>query len=129
MHENELDLIHERNAFLTQIIKDNRLHEKYCSAFSTAKGDFANMFQGMAERNCYCWLDKDNEAEEGKGFAAYHIESKTLGTVAYKNRHFAYVFLLKDHPNLSPNYEDPNYWGKSFYIVEVTVQIPTESTE
>jgi hypothetical protein len=119
----------EQINFLTQIIKYNRLHEKYCAAFSTAKGDFANMFQGMAEKSCYCWLDKDNVAEEGKGFASYHIESKTLGTVGYKNRHYAYLLLLKEHPDLSPNHEDPNYWGKSYYIVEVTVQTPTESTE
>lgn len=115
----------EQIAHLTQIIKANRLHEDTCVAFSTAPNDFAgfgSLFQGMAEKECHCWLDADNRSEEGKGFASYHLISKELGTQGYVNRHGAVLALLHAHPYLSTVRLSENHWSKTYSIVEVTIQ-------
>ena len=117
----------EQIAHLTAIIKANRLHEPTCVAFHLPVNDFAgfgNMFQGMAEKECHCWLDADNRSEEGKGFASYHLASKELGTTGYVNRHGAYLALLDAHPDLSSDSKSENHWSKTYAIVEVTIQLP-----
>ena len=116
--------------FLTDIIKANRLHEAYCPAFGTAKGDFANMFSGMLEKQCDCWLDKDNRTEEGRAVGVYHIETKTLLQDAfYVNRFYAREHILETYPDLSADPKSDNYWANTYYIVEVTVGPAPETTE
>lgn len=130
MHYNELDYIHEKIAFLTDIIKDNQLHEADCVAFSLPKhhsGPFGT-FASMADDQCHCWLDKDNTPEPGQAFSWYHKETKELHTQGYLNRFHTLTALLQAHPDLSRDKKSENYWGKTFYIVPVTIN-PTESTE
>ena len=116
--------------FLTSIIKAYRLHEDYCAAFSTTKGDFAGMFSGILERECHCWLDKDNRAPEGEGFGLYHIESKELLRDAYYvNRFYTREHILERLPHLSADPKSEDYWGKTYYIVEVTLKTESETTE
>lgn len=110
----------EQIAALTKIIKDNRLHEAHCPAFSTSKGgDFTSMFQGMAEKSCHCWLDKGNTSEPGTGFGYYNQATKLIENVAYRNRHDAYNNLI-DHQGYSEDKEDAKYWWKHYMIVPIT---------
>lgn len=118
----------EQIDFLSQIIKANRLHESHCPAFNPHKGDFANMFQSLTEQQCHCWLDQDNCAPYGGGFAAYHIENKKIDGEAYINRYYAVQRLLSFHPEVSEDTKAENYWGKTYYIVPVTTTAK-ESTE
>lgn len=132
MHYNELDHIHEKIAFLTDIIKANKLHEPTCVAFSLPK-DHAGTFgfaASMANGQCHCWLDKDNRAEQGKAFAVYHIENKEiLHDAFYVNRHHTREHILDRLPHLSADPKSPDYWGKTYYIIEVTLSQPAESTK
>lgn len=130
MHENELDYVQEKIAFLTSIIKANKLHEPDCVAFSLPK-DHSGAFgfaASMADSKCHCWLDQDNRAPEDHAFTYYHLKEQKLATTGYVNRYGAVQALLKHNQHLSRDKSDANYWGKSYAIVEVTVQ-PTESTE
>jgi hypothetical protein len=130
MHYNELDHIHEKIAFLTDIIRANKLHEPDCAAFSLPKdhsGPFGS-FASMSESQCHCWLDMDNRAEPGKAFTWYHKPTEELHTVPFINRYGTLHTLLKSHPELSRDKESENYWGKTFYILPVETDA-TESTE
>jgi hypothetical protein len=130
MHYNELDHIHEKIAFLTDIIKANRLHEPDCAAFSLPKdhsGPFGS-FASMSESQCHCWLDKDNIPEPGQAFSWYRKETEELHTEGYLNRFHTLNALLKAHPDLSRDKKSENYWGKTYYLIPVTIN-STESTE
>lgn len=130
MHYNELDGIHTEIAFLKQIIKDNKLHQVECVAFSLPKdhGGPFGFASSMLDPQCHCWLDKDNRAEENHAFAWYRIKDIKLGTTGYINRYYAVKALLEEHPELSAVRSYPNYWAKTYSIVEVTVP-ETESTK
>ena len=128
MHYNELDHIHETIAFLTDIIKANKLHEPTCVAFSLPKdhsGPFGSL-TSMTESHCHCWLDKDNTPEPGQAFAWYHKETEELSSLGYINRFHTVHALLEAHPDLSRDKKSEKYWGKTFYIVPVTIN-STES--
>lgn len=130
MHYNELDHIHEKIAFLTDIIKANKLHEPDCVAFSLPKdhsGPFGT-FASMSEDQCHCWLDRDSTPKPGEGFSWYHKSTEELHTVAYLNRYHTLIDLLKAHPELSRDKKSENYWGKTYYLLPVSIN-PTESTE
>lgn len=119
-------------SFLMQIIKDNKLHEGNCVAFTLPKdhGGPFGFISSSLESHCHCWLDKDNRAEEGMGFSYYHIKDAELGTnLAYTNRYNTVKALLEDHPELSNVRSDPNHWSKTYAIVEVKVKPLTESAE
>lgn len=121
-------------AFLNQIIKDNKLHESHCVAFSTSK-DSTGLFGSLtfsSEKYCHCWLDRENRAPEGEGFGIYDIKNEELlQELFFVNNYFAVKNLLKDHPELSKQPSDDNYWRKFFYIIPVSLQpatlTPTES--
>jgi hypothetical protein len=116
--------------FLIDIIKANKLHEPDCVAFSLPK-DHSGPFgftASMAYGHCHCWLDKDNRAEDGHAFTWYHLTNTELGKTGYVNRYGTVKALLESNEYLSRNRSDANYWGKSYAIVEVTLQ-PTESSE
>lgn len=115
----------EQIAHLTQIIKSNRLHEEHCAAFSTLKGDFAGMFQGMAEKECHCWLDKDTTSGPGTGFGHYNQETKQIEQRCYDNRYYAYRDLI-DTMGFSEDKESAEYWWKHYMIIPVTLKT-TES--
>jgi hypothetical protein len=130
MHYNELDHIHEKIAFLTDIIKANRLHEPDCAAFSLPKdhsGAFGGLFS-MADDYCHCWLDRDNPPEPGQAFSWIHIKDKELHTIGYINRFHTLTALLEAYPELSRDKKSENYWGKTYYLIPVTIN-STESTE
>jgi hypothetical protein len=117
-------------SFLKQIIKENRLHERNCIAFTLPKeySGALGFTAGMFEKECHCWLDKDNRAPEGHAFAYFHIRDKELAPTGYVNRYYAVQHLLEDHPELSAVRTDPNHWSKTYYIVEVSIN-PQESAE
>lgn len=124
-HENELDYIHKKIAVLTNIIKDNQLHEKHCVAFAPSK-DHAGPFgflASAADKYCHCWLDKDNRAPEGEGFGLYHIKNDELSQEKfYLNNYYAVEDLLKYHPELSKDPKADNYWRKTYYVLPVKLQ-------
>lgn len=109
--------------FLTNLVKDNQLHEPYCVAFSLPKhhsGSFG-FAASMADPYCHCWLDKDNKAPEGQAFGVYNKATEELGPVAYVNRYYARLGILQD-TKLSPEKNTEGYWGSQYLIVEVSVQ-------
>lgn len=110
-------------AFLKQIIKDNKLHEVNCVAFSLPKdhGGPFGFASSMLDGQCHCWLDKDNQAEENHAFTWYHIKDEKLASMGFINRHYAVKGLLDQFPELSHVKSDPNYWAKTYSIVEVTI--------
>jgi hypothetical protein len=116
--------------FLTQIIKANRLHEPYCVAFDTYKGVLANPFASMIEKECHCWLDKDNKAEDGKGFGIYNVQDKTLLHEAFFiNRYYTRRHILAIFPNLSEDPKSDDYWSKHYLIVPVQIRPTAEGTD
>lgn len=130
MHENELDYVQEKIAFLTSIIKANKLHEPDCVAFSLPK-DHSGAFgfaASMADGQCHCWLDQDNRAPEDHAFTYYHLKEQKLATTGYVNKYGTVKALLETYPFYSSDRKSDKYWGRFYAIVEVTVQ-PTESTE
>lgn len=130
MHYNELDHIHEKIAFLTDIIKANKLHEPDCIAFSLPK-DHSGSFgfaASMTDKYCHCWLDQENRTEDGKAFAFYHVKDEKLSTYGYVNRYGAVKALLEYDKSVSGTKNSENHWNKAYAIMEVTTQ-PAESTE
>lgn len=121
----------ERLIRIEALLRANLLHEDNCPAHNPYKGDFAGMFQGMAEKQCDCWISLDRpETDPTKAFGLYHTEKEELlqGNF-FLTRYHAKHFLVHTHPELSIDNKAPNYWGKTYMIVPVTLNSATESSE
>jgi len=105
--------------FLRTIIRANKLHEPLCPAFTTGKGEFGGMFQGMAEKYCDCFISRSNpETDPAKGFGLFNIkEDNLVSTLLFRSRADA-VDHLVDNYHLSRDKRDENYYQKQWYVVE-----------
>lgn len=119
----------EQIRFLTKIVKDNRLHESYCSAFSTSRGGLFDAFHSTIEKTCHCWLERDTIPKGNMVTAIYHKETESFEAHAYMNRYFAFKALLKLHTHLSTDPESPNYWGKHYLLVDIENTPEEESND
>lgn len=111
--------LNEELHFLRRIIFANRLHESICPAFTNAKGDFANPFQGIGEKYCDCWISRNNpETDPDKGYGIYEKATESLQAYMFPSRAAA-VDHLTANSGLSRDRESPNYWQKTFLVIEV----------
>jgi hypothetical protein len=121
----DIDTLTRNIARLEGIIRANKLHEDYCPAFNPHKGDFANMFGSLLERECHCWIAPEAFPDEtNKAIGIYEISTETILQGNYfQNRHAARNFILNHHADLVSDPKSERYWGKTFYIVPVTLTL------
>lgn len=111
--------LNEELHFLRRIIFANRLHESNCPAFTNHKGDFANLLQGIGEKYCDCWISRNNpETDPDKGYGIYEKATEALQNYMFPSRAAA-VDHLTEELGLSRDKDSPNYWQKTFLVIEV----------
>lgn len=113
------------------ILRANKLHEANCPKQQSLQ-DYNPLFGSLTSSltgPCDCWLSLDTpETDPGKALGLYHIKDEELiqGTF-FRTRYHAKEWLVHTYPEVSEHVIAPNYWGKTYMIVRVTLNSAVES--